>query len=301
MIEQLHATKLRMARESYPGSGIATGEWVTPPCTAAAVSRDFVTVAQRLDVFRQLRTREMVAESWTVRSSHEIGLAWMRWLLLPHFTTRGAGVYTMDPEAEGPTFVLDTETEGGHRAKFHGLKLVEVQLIFEEGRTIRMDCQWQGLQRTTPETDLPGAFTTFSGNVVATVLAGASATTGEWLADPREDNAIVAHGAQVFLQRDCMAADFGPDRIPESHTREAWRVVGEIYMPETPGITDSAMADNWQGKLALWFGAGSENLRIENAQGYVTEDDLKGYDFRVRRLVFEAKTDARRAVLELRD
>lgn len=301
MIEQLHATKLRLAQETAPGTGSPLGDWISPPCTAAAVSRDFVTVAQRLDVFRQLRTRELVAESWTVRSSHEVGLDWMRWLLLPHFTPRTASTWTLDPESEGPTFVLDTETEAGHRAKFHGLKLVEVQLIFEEGRTIRMDCQWAGLQRTTPATALPGAATVFSGNVLATVKGAAAATTGEWDNPPRINQPIVCHGAQIFFQRDCLPADFGPDRIPEGHTREAWRILGEIYMPETPGITDAAFSDTWQGKLALWFGPGQDHVRVNNAQGYVTEDDLKGYDFRVRRLVFEAKSDDRRAILEFRD
>lgn len=300
MIEQLHATKLRLARETATGSGSPSGDWISPPTTAAACTRDFVQTAQRQDAFRQLSDREVVAESWTVRSSHEVGLGWLQWLLLPHLTDRGAGVYTMDPEAQGPTFVLDSETQQGHRARFQGLKLVEVQLIFEEARVIRMDCQWVGLRRVVPGTALPGAATEFSGGVVATFLADAAATTGAWNADPRATQRVTAHGGQVFLQRECAAADFGPDGIPEAHTRAAWRIVGEVYMPETPGITDTAFSDDWAGKLAFWLGAGAQHLRINNAHGFVTDDDLKGYDFRVRRLVFEAKSDERRALMEFR-
>jgi hypothetical protein len=300
MIEQLHATKLRLARESATGSGSPSGDWITPPTTAAAVSRNFMQTAQRQDVFRQLNARKVVAEAWIMRSSHEVGLEWLEWVLLPHLTARGAGVYTLDPEAEGPTYVLDTETEQGHRAKFSGLKLNEVQLIFEEGRTVRVDLQWIGLRRTVPATALPGAATAPTGGLVANFLSQAAMTTGAWATDPRADQPVNAHGAQIFLQRDIAAADFGPDGIPEAHNRAAWRLVGECYMPETPGITDTAFSDDWQGKVALWIGEGAKHLRVNNAQGYVTDDDLKGYDFRVRRLVFEGKSDDRRSICEFR-
>lgn len=300
MIEQLHATQLRLAVETAPGNGVAAGAWLKPPTVAAAVSRGFKNTAQRLDVFRQPRSREVVAEAWVIRSTHEVGLPFLRWLLEPHGIDRGGDVWTFDPEAVGPTFVLDTETQQGHRALFSGLSLVEVQLQFEESRIVKMECQWAGLRRTTPATELPAAALEFSGGLLATFRGAAAATTGAWDVDPRANQPINCHGAQLFFQRQVQAVDYGPDGVPSTHSRAPWRVLGEAYMPETTGITDTAFSDSWQGKVGLWFGPGSEHLRVNNAQGYVTDDDLKGYDFRVRRLVFEGFTDDRRAVAEFR-
>lgn len=300
MIEQLHATELRLARESTPGSGSPTGGWLRPPTTAAACTRDMLTLMQRADVFRQLRDRKALAQAWQIRSSHEVGLEWALWLLKPHFTDRGAGLYTLDPEAEGPTYVLDTETQQGHRATFVGLKLVEVQLIFEEGRGVRMDCQWVALRRLVPTSALPAAELAPSGNLVPTVTCDAAATTGSWDPAPRATQRVTAHGAQLFFQRECQAADFGADMVPDSHTRAPWRLLGEIYMPETAGITDTAFSDDWRGKIALWLGAGAEHFEIDAAHGFVTDDDLKGYDFRVRRLVFEGRSDDMRGICKMK-
>jgi len=301
VIEQLYANRIRFATETAVGSGVASGDWVSPPCTAAAITRQFRQVVARKDVFRQPRGRKIVSESWLLRTAHEIGLPFFRWVLLPHMVNRGGGVWTLDPEAEGPTFVLEGETEQGRRMRVAGIKLSEVMLIFEDMRLVRMECQWVGLWRDVPETELPDATEDVRGTILPTWQAQAVATTGAWDTNPRATQRVNAAGAQLFLSRGIEACNYGADGIPTQHNRKAWNVVGETYLPETEGITDVAFLDDWQGRLGFFFGTGDEQLRINNAQGFVGEDDLKAYDFRMRRLVFQSFTDDRRATLEFRE
>ncbi len=300
-IEQLNATEIRIARETAIGSGIASGSWVFPGFTAAAVTRGFTTSAERRDVFRQLTRREVVCQAWSFMTSHEIGVDFLRWILEPHLTNRGGNVWTLDPEAEGISFVVEATSEAGDISAYYGCVIVEAQILFEEGKNLRLELTWSALFRDVLNAPIAGSNAApWPLVMVATMNGDFAATVGDWSEDPRIDDVQVCHGGQLFLTRKIEPCNYGPDGRPSAFTRQPWDVLAELFLPETPGITDTAFGEDWTGRFALWVGTGGEHFRINAASGFITDEDLKGYDWRVRRLALQSVSDEARGLLEYR-
>ena len=298
MIEQLNATELRIAQETAIGSGETAGNWWRPRSTMALASRSLALVASRSDLWRQPSERVIIGDSWTLKTTHQVGLDWLAWLLRAHANERLGNVWTLDPEAEGPTYVVETEMQDGGRATFGGLKLQELRIFWEESRVIRLDCQWSGLWRSTPESALP-AYDIEPVDAVAPTSGGAfSASTSAFVTGPpRLLGKVQAHAFQVFLSRAVEAADFGPDGVASTHTRRAWQVVGEVVMPWHT-IAETAISGQWSGQFAIWFGAGNDRLVVGSVEAHVVDQDLQAYDFRQAQLLFQAHTDTRRSLLD---
>jgi hypothetical protein len=300
-IEHLNATEIRLARETAVGSGVASGSWVAPGFTAAAVTRGFTTSAERRDVFRQLTRRDVICQAWSFMTSHEIGVDFFRWILEPHLTDRGGGVWTLDPEAEGVSFIMEATSEAGDISAYFGCVIVEAQILFEESKILRLELTWSALHREVLDSPLAGSTALpWPLVLIPTMTADFAATVDAWGADPRVDDVQTCHGGQVFLTRKIEPCNYGPDGRPEAYTRQPWDVLAEIYLPETPGLTDTAFGEDWTGRFALWIGAGDEHIRINQASGFISEEDLKGYDWRVRRIAMQALTDQVRGLIEYR-
>lgn len=299
-IEHLYATKIRLAVETALSSGVAGSRWTIPPLTAAAVQRVFHQTAERMDVFRQLTRREIVCEAWEFKTSHEVGLLFLRWILIPHFTYRGS-LHTLEPENEGPSFVMEVTSDAGDISRYSGCRVTEFQILWEDRRIVRLDITWSALKRDVLESPLAGnAGDEFDFELVPNNTCGVAITNGVWATFPREDNAAIMHGGQLFLTRPIVPTNYGPDGQPGEHDRQPWSCIAEIYMPETPGVTDQAFADQWHGGVVVWMGPGVDSFRINNAIGFISDEDLKAYDWRVRRLAIQAFSDARRALVEYR-
>lgn len=300
MVEQLHRTEIRIATEAALGSGEAEGDWWQPPIVSAAASRGFRTFVTKKDIFRNTVYREPAMEEWMLQTSHEMGTAFFNWVIATIFPEAEAGTFTVSPEAQSRTYVIAAESEGGHRSRFKGVKISEISIRAEESRIVSFDIIWIALDRIDDPEELPEANQAPTGDVLATFRGASSATQGEWDAEPRATQAINIFAAQIFLTRQIQATQYGADGIPTQHTRAPWEIRGEIYMPETEGITDQAYADNWEGKIALFFGTGTDHVRIDNASCFLVEDDLKSYDFRIRRLILQAMSDDNRNLAEFR-
>jgi len=301
MPELLHSTRIRIAAETSLGSGVATGGWHEMPTTGSAVERELVSTAQRISLHGQVTSRNVISDAWSFRTAHEANLALIDWLIKPHMTAKSAGVWQLDPEADGPSFVVETTSEGGEIACYRGTRLTELQISWEERRVIQLEIQWAALRRQTLEAPLAGADgVSLAGPMLPNSAATMSITTGAWGLDPKTDNAVVTHGGQIVMTRQIEARNFGPDGIPETFSHAPWSVLSEIYLPQTAGITDLAFSDEWTGGLALWLGPGAEHFRVNRAHGVVVEEDLKAYDWRVRRLTTEALADDYRSTLEFR-
>lgn len=301
MPELLNATRIRIAQETAVGSGVATGGWREIPTTGAAIDRELVMTAQRMSLHGQLSAREVIADAWGFRMAHEANLALVAWMIQAHLTDQGGGVWQLDPEADGPSFVIETTSEGGDIAAYTGTKLTELQMFWEERRVIQLETQWSALRRQTLVEPLAGAAgAALAGPMLPTRLATMAATPDAWGGNPRVDDAITTHGGQIVMTREIEPRNYGPDGIPDTFNLAAWQVLAEIYLPETPGITDTAYGEEWIGRLAMWFGSGTQHLRINQAHGVLTDEDLKAYDWRVRRLTAEAVADNSRATLEFR-
>lgn len=297
--ESLHLTTLRIAAETSIGSGSPAGSIYRPPMTAAACQREIQTMAERRNLARGPSQRAIIAQSWSLATSHEIGLPFLRLILASHMTTRAAGEYTLDPEAPEPTWVIETESAAGDLARFTGAAVEEIRIAIDERSVARMDLKWRALQRLVPDTAMTGPEgDSLAGELITTQACGFAATSDEWDLDPRVDNAAVMHGGQLYLTRRILPANFDPNGRPHLHDRAPWDVLGEVYMPETPGITDQAFDGLWQGRVAIWIGAGATRVQIENASGYVADEDLLAYDWRTRRLAFTGQADDRRALLD---
>lgn len=299
--EQLNATRIRIARETNLGNGVATGGWRDLPVTGAAMERELVATAERRTLYGQLSQREVISDAWTFRTSHEANLALLRWLLEANMVLASAGVWLLDPESHGASYTVETTSEGGDIAQYSGVKLTELQIFWEERRVVQIEAQWAALTRV--ELGSPAAGTTgaiLAGPMLPTRLATMAATTGFWAGDPRADNYVLTHGGQIVLTRNIEPRNFGPDGKPDTFNQAPWTVLAEIYLPETPGVTDVAFADEWVGRLAFWLGSGTEHLRINRVHGVVTDEDLKAYDWRVRRLTVEGLVDDSRSNLEFR-
>lgn len=302
-IEQLYRTTLRAAVETALGNGEPVDDdWRHLPVTGAAVERVIITAAERKNVFMQGTKREVVSQAWMIRTAHEGSLDFLLWLLLPHFTNRGSDLYTLDPEAEGPSYVIEALSEAGELQRFFGCQAKEIQIFMEERRIVQIEVTWAALER---DAFIPGAplyrpTAEFSGALMPTRACGLAVTDSTWGTDPRVDNAVTFHGGQIFLTREIKTRNHGPDGIAETMERAAWKVMVELFMPETPGITDAAFADEWTGKIALWLGAGPEHFRIEQARGFIDDEDLKAYDWRVRRLVAASESDSLRCLAQFR-
>lgn len=301
--ELLHATRIRIARETSLGSGVETGGWRNLPVTGAAVERELVATAERRSLHGQLSAREVISDSWRLRTSSEGNLAFFEWLLTAQMNPAGSGIWILDPETiEDRSYVVETMSELGDVAVYRGTKLTELQIFWEERRIVQMETEWSCLERDEPGAPISGAEPsgTIAGEMLPTRLATIAITGGAWGGDPRADNAVLTHAGQLVMTRQIEPRNFGPDGIPDSFSRGNWSTLAEIYLPETAGITDVAFADEWTGGIAFWFGAGTEHLRINRAHGLIGEEDLKAYDWRVRRLTAEAMTDDARATLEFR-
>lgn len=301
-IEQLWKTSVRMAVETTFGSGIGNGQWVRPELSTAAVSRDIKTQAEKRDVFRQLKQREIVSESWTLAMGGDAKLAFLAWLLGGIMTDRGSDVFALDPETDGVSYVVETTSENGDIAVYSGCQLAELTVVIEDRRIVRLEMSLACLRRQTPDDPLAGTtYLDVSGDMMPTYQVGLAISAAyEWGSVPRTDNAVTMHGGQLVFTREIAPANFGPDGIPSSFARRPWRVMGELMMPETAGVTDVAFASEWTGGIMLWLTDGDPVLVINNAVGFVSDEDLVAYDFRVRRLAFEAMTDADRALIEFR-
>lgn len=302
-IEQLYRTTLRAAVETAIGSGEPVDDdWRELPVTGAAAERVIVSAAERKNVFMQGTKREAVSQAWQLRTSHEASLDFLLWILLPHFTSRSEGLYTLDPEAEGPTYVIEALSEAGDLSRYLGCQAKEIQIFMEERRVVQIEIAWAALHReaSVPVAPLYRPTAEFSGTMMPTRAAGLAVTNSTWGADPRADNAATFHGGQIVLTREIQPRNFGPDGRAETMERAAWRVMLELFMPETPGITDAAFADEWTGKIGLWLGDGPEHFRIEQARGFIDDEDLKAYDWRVRRLVAAAESDSLRCLAQFR-
>lgn len=300
-IEQLYRTTIRAAIETTLGNGEAENDaWWHLPVTGAAVERVTVSSAERKNVFMQGNRRQIVSQAWMFTTSHQASEDFLLWLLLPHLTERAAEIFTLDPEADGPSYCVETISEAGDFARYLGCQPQEIQIFLEERRIVQVEIQWAALVRETPGGATERNPAEFSGVLMPTNRASLASTQNNWGPNPRANRAVVFHGGQIILTRGIKPANYGPDGKPDTMTRAAWDVLVELYMPETPGITDLAFADEWTGRLALWLGLGPEHFRIQSARGFIDDEDLKGWDWRVRRLVASAETDSRRALLEFR-
>ena len=301
-IEQLWKTSVRMSVESgYLGSGLASANWVRPELSTAAVSRDIKTQAEKKDVHRQLTRRETVSESWTLSTGHDAKLEFLAYLFAGMMTDRGGDVLALEPEADGVSYVVETVSENGDIAVYSGCQLAELTIIIEDRRIVRIEMTLACLRRQTSNDPLSGSsYIDVGGPMMPTFQVGLAATTDEWGAEPRTDNAVTMHGGQIIFTREVAPANFGPDGIPSAFAKRPWRVMGELMMPETAGVTDVAFAAEWLGSLMLWPTSDDSVLVINRAVGFVGDEDLVAYDFRVRRLAFEAMTDDNRALIEFR-
>lgn len=301
-MEQIHETEIRIAVETTIGAGVTESEWIQPPAKGWSVTRGFSVSFEKLDVFRNPSKRDFFSEEWILVSSHERGSDFFNWIIQNVLTDRGSGVFTADPEAIGKTFVIQAKASGGSHSRFSGCAISEIRIQGEESRIVSFDLTWIALKRSElEEENLPEAEQSWSGGLTPTKDGQVAITEGEWSADPRTEQAINAFAYQVFLQREIKAVSFGPDGIPKSFSREPWKFVGELFTEEKTGFTDLAYAESWAGKIAIWFGKETANLRIEKARAFVTDDELKGYDFRIKRLLIEGHGDHRRSVVEIRD
>ncbi len=302
MPELLHSTRIRIAAETSLGSGVADGAgWHEIPTTGAAVERELVSTAQRTSLHGQITAREVISDAWSFRTAHEANLALVIWLITPHMTAAGEGVWQLDPEADGPSYVVETTSEGGDIAIYRGTRMTELQISWEERRILQLEAQWSALRRQDLEEPLAGIDgPSLAGPMLPNSAAAMAIATGTWGDNPKTDNAVITHGGQIVMTREIQARNFGPDGYPETFNNAPWTVLSEIYLPQTAGITDQAFSDAWTGRLALWLGTGGEHFRINRAHGVVVEEDLKAYDWRVRRLTTEALADDFRTTLEFR-
>ncbi len=301
-LEQLYATSIRIAGETTPGSMEAdVNGWHLPGITEAAVEREIILSAERRNFHRQLARREIIASEWQITTRHEATIPLVEWILQAILTDHGSGRWALDPKSPDRSFVIETTTDAGAIHAYAGCRIAEIQLVWDERKILLIDITWQGTSRHSLEAAIDGtAGPDLSGPLLTTRAAGFAVATDAWGTDPRIDNAAVMFAGQVFLTRDIQAGNIGPDGIASTMERAPWTVMAEIQMPETPGITDQAFADQWCGKLAFWFGSGSHHLRLNNVVGFIADGDLKAFDFRIRRLVAEAESDPNLALMEFR-
>lgn len=299
MIEQIHATRIRMALETELGSAIADGQWIEPPCVSAGTSREIVSSANRSDVFRNQRDQRIICEDVALRTSHEIGSQFFKLIIDSLFSRASESVLQVDPEAVGKSWVMHAITEGGKHYLFRGMMIQELSVRMQESRIIDFEIGWVALQSQETAEPLPQASLSPTGGVLATYKGKAAGTTGEWDADPASSQGIKIFAAQIFIRRNSFPTQFEADGKPTAMSRAPWKISGEIAMPETQGITDLAYADQWMGKIAFFLGDDIE-IRINSLAAFVMDDELKAYDFRTRRLIFEALSDDKRSVAEIR-
>jgi hypothetical protein len=299
LIEQLWLTEIRIATEGTEGSGTATGDWYRLPSTGAALERQIITSADRKNVHRQQSDGQVICQQWGIKTSHEASQALIDWILLPELTDRSAGVWTLDPEAEGQNYVIETQSETGDSARYCGCRVKEISIRIEERRIVMLEILWAVMKRI-PIAETSRTLVDLDATMMPTSECALAVTTGEWDIDPRDTQATTMHGGQIILTREIGAANFGPTGNPETQTLGHWKTMIEIYMPETPGVTDSAFADSWSGKIALWIGSATPHIRMDRARGFIGEEDLLAWDWRVRRLVALGESDSRRALIEFR-
>lgn len=299
--EQLHLTRIRIAEETALGSAAPDPDgWIEPPMTAAAVSRELVSTAARVDVFGQSFRKDVIASTWGLRTEHELGLPWLLWILKRHMTARPGGIWTLDPEAPDPSFVIETQSPAGEVAQYSGCRISEIQIEQQERRLVTCKITWLALERDTPEDPAPeAAGESVNGPLCPTHLATVAATTGAWDPDPRATQSVTHFAGQLILRREIEATNYSPDGYPQGFIDSPWQVLAELLTPQINGLTDAAFDDEWNGKLAFFPTAGTEHLRVNASHGFIQDEDLLAFDWRVRRIAAQALSDYRRALVEL--
>jgi len=296
MIEQLYATELRVAAEASLLSGTAAGDWWAPPVIAAAVARTFVGVLERKDVWRQRRTRIEYGNSWEIATSHPVGVGFLGWLLSNELEAVSGETYlALTPETQSRTYVLEVESQAGDRQRFSGMAIQRIALQWQERRLVGLDVTWVALHRTTSVGALPAADQIDEAERIPTWPGKVALTTGAWGADPREDNGVTSFDAQLFMSRDIAAADFGPGMEPLGHAQAPWRVLAETTTQQT-ALMETAFSSRFAGRMGIWIGPAA-HFRLDNAQGFVRDEELKASDWRQRRIGVEGFSDNARRLL----
>jgi len=304
MIEQLFANQVRLFEEDSSGSGSPAGNVAEPRLAAAAAGRQVISWEASTTPFRVPSVRSPIHEAWTVRTSFELSAQIVETLLLPHMSSQGAGVYTLDREGPEPTFCLQMETEDGDLIEFRGLAIGEIGISLANNQIGSVAVTWQALERITGNA-LEAVVTPSPAATPETLIgpgdAAVALKTGELSADTRDD-VITCFGFDFFFSRPGLqVTNFGPDGTPTAHEKSPWRITGAIG-GLWDGLADTAASGQISGAAGLLLGPDGADLdlRFAEATVYLDSEPIKQDEFREARYLLEIFGDATASLLEVR-
>lgn len=295
--EQLFANSTRLFQETAVRSGLPTGDVIEPGITRALAIREIALMDEKTTPFRHKLESVPIHNSYQIRTSHEVGLELLSFILSPHLR---AGT-KLDHQSPDPTFTLQIESENGDKVAYKGLALAELQLSFVARGVVTMEVSWVALERSEISGNLENVTREITTHLVPGTNADIVAKQGSGI--DRLADASDARNAELFIKRSIRAAQFDANGDPARLERQSWQVLGEIQIPSN-ALTKTANEDFIDGSAGFFIGQTGADLQIlfdDQVRFIATGEPIKADDFRDIEVIFEANPDASGALLTFSD
>lgn len=228
--------------------------------TGSSLTRDVVAQQERVGPFRTREFLETVHQAWEIEIRGNVRSGgFLRWLL-EHIgtaagTERGLDVIEIPPDTgDLPTWAIQVEGIEG-TTTLTAAALQRLSIEYRGRRKQTFVATFAALQRSTSE----ATWTTTveeQGEIMTTTVARAALAT-EIGADPETDQITAYEGAIEISMPGLVPAQFSADGVAQGFSRQGnWEIAGRLLIPETTGITATAMASQYSGEL---------NIRTEKA------------------------------------